>query len=111
MSIFFYIEMNKKNENLIKQLEDIILSYNEIMSSINENCEYNYVTIDLINFYNNLCVDCEQQLVILKNIQKTNDLQIYELCDHNFITDIIDINSEKEKTICYCTICELSKRE
>ena len=44
-------------------------------------------------------------------MKKLNDLQIYELCEHNFITDIIDINSEKEKTICYCTICELSKIE
>jgi len=101
--------MNKKNENLIKQLEDIILSYNEIMSSINENCEYNYVTIDLINFYNNLCIKCEQQIILLKKEKKENGKYIHEECEHNFITDIIDIGPEKEKTICYCTICELTK--
>jgi hypothetical protein len=111
MDIFFHNEFKKKNNNLIQQMEESINLYSELLLCINKNCVYNYNTVDLINFYNNLCVDCEQQLVILKNIQKTNDLQIYELCDHNFITDIIDINSEKEKTICYCTICELSKRE
>jgi uncharacterized protein with von Willebrand factor type A (vWA) domain len=111
MDIFFNIEMKKKNENLIKQLEETVSSYNEIMSYINENCDYNYVTVDLINFYNNLCVECEKQLIILKNTIKINDKKIYEQCDHNFIIDIIDIDPEKEKTICYCTICELTKRE
>ena len=111
MDIFFNIEMKKKNEILIKQLEDTVSSYNEIMSFINENCDYNYLTVDLINFYNNLCVECEQQLVILKNMKKLNDKNIYENCEHNFVTDIIDIDPEKEKTICYCTICELNKRE
>jgi hypothetical protein len=111
MDVFFCIEMKKKNEILIKQLEETVTSYNEIMSCINENCVYNYVTVDLINFYNNLCVEIESQLVILKNMKKLNDNNIYEHCEHNFITDIIDINPEKEQTICYCTICELSKIE
>jgi hypothetical protein len=109
MSIFFNIEMKKKNENLIKQLDETILSYNEIMSYINENCIYNYHTVDLINFYNKLCDECELQKVIIKDMKKNNDKIIYEHCEHNFITDIIDINPEKEKTICYCTICELTK--
>ena len=109
MSVFFYIEMKKKNENLIKQLEETVHSYNEIMSCVNENCDYNYVTIDLINFYNDLCVECEKQIILLKKEKKVNDKYIYEKCEHNFITDIIDINPEKEQTICYCTICELTK--
>jgi hypothetical protein len=110
MSIFFYIEMKKKNENLIKELEEVIDSYNKTMSFINENCDYNYITVDLINFYNNLCVECEEQLIILKNMKKLNDKNIYENCEHNFVTDIIDIDPEKEQTICYCTICELTKK-
>jgi hypothetical protein len=111
MDFFFNIEMKKKNETLIEQLEETIKSYNDIMSCINENCEYNYLTIDLINFYNNLCVECEKQIAIIKNMKKINDNNIYEQCDHNFVTDIIDITPEKEKTICYCTVCELNKRE
>jgi hypothetical protein len=103
--------MKKKNEILIKQLEEIITTYNDTMSCINENCDYNYSTVDLINYYNNLCVECEQQIIYIKEIQKMNNDIVYDKCEHNFITDIIDINPEKEKTICYCTICELSKRE
>lgn len=111
MTFFFNIEMKKKMDVLIKQLEESIESYNEIMSCINENCDYNYITIDLINFYNNLCEECERQLYIMKDIIKLNDVRIYEQCEHNFITDIIEIGPEKEQTICYCTICELNKRE
>ena len=111
MSFFFNIEMKKKNEALIKQLEDIIFSYNDIMSYINENCDYNYTTVDLINFYNNLCVECEDQIANLEIFKKITDNKIYEQCEHNFITDIIDINPEKDQTICYCTVCELTKRE
>ena len=110
MSIFFYIEMKKKNENIIKELEEVIHSYNKTMSFINETCDYNHITVDLINFYNKLSIECEEQIIILKNTIKVNDKNIYEQCEHNFITDIIDINPEKEQTICYCTICELTKR-
>ena len=77
MDTFFYLEMKKKNENLIKELEQTIGSYNEIMSFINENCDYNYITVDLINFYNNLCVECEKQINTLKNMKKINDKNIY----------------------------------
>ena len=111
MSIFFYIEMKKKTYILIRKIEDSIESYNEIMSCINENCEYTYITIELINFYNNLCEDSESQLSIMKDMKVINDDLVYEKCEHNFITDIIDIDPEKDKTVCYCTICELSKRE
>ena len=111
MTFFFNLEMKKKNEQLIKELVQTIESYNDIMSCINENCDYNYVTVDLINFYNNLCVECEHQVKTIKEIQKMNNDRVYEKCEHNFITDIIDINPEKDKTICYCTICELNKRE
>jgi hypothetical protein len=103
--------MKKKNENIVKELEQTIETYNDVMSSINENCDYNYITVDLINFYNNLCVECEEQVKIIKKMIKLNDDKIYEQCEHNFITDIIEIGPEKEQTICYCTICELTKRK
>ena len=111
MSFLFNLEMKKKNENLIKELEETINLYNDIMSCINENCDYNYLTVDLINFYNDLCLECEEQSKTIKEIIKLNDVRIYEQCEHNFITDIIEIGPEKEQTICYCTICELLKRE
>ena len=109
MSVFFYIEMKRKNENIIKELESVIDSYNKTMSFINEICDYNHITVDLINCYNKLSLKCEEQINTFKNMIKINDKNIYDQCEHNFVTDIIDINPEKEQTICYCTICELTK--
>ena len=43
------------------------------------------------------------------------DLQIIEeqiknKCQHNYVTDYIDIDPEKSMKICYCTICENNKK-
>jgi hypothetical protein len=108
--IFFYIDLKKKNCNLIYQLEETINLCNEIVSHINDNCVYNYHTVDLMNFYEKINNEVKKKMDILKNIQEKNDIQIYEICEHIFVTDIIDINPEKEKTICYCKICELTKK-
>ena len=32
--------------------------------------------------------------------------QIKNKCQHNYVTDDIDIDPEKSMKICYCTICE-----
>ena len=32
--------------------------------------------------------------------------QIKNKCQHNYVTDDIDIDLEKSMKICYCTICE-----
>lgn len=111
MNIFFYMEMKRKNENLIKQIEEIINSYDDVITYINNNCEYNYITADLLYFYRSLMLENKEDLKIIKEVTKLNDNKIYENCEHNFITDVIEIGPEKEKTICYCSICELTKRE
>lgn len=111
MDLFFCIELKKKNEILIKQIEDIINSYDDVISYINDNFEYNYITADLLHFYRSLMLENKDDLKIIKEIDKLNDNKIYENCEHNFITDIIDIGPENEKTICYCTICELTERD
>jgi len=109
MNLNFFFELKKKNEKLIKQIEEEIIVYDEIMGCISDNCEYNYMTIDFLNYYNNLSEKCVEKLNIIKSITKEINVDIYKLCEHNFITDTIDISPEKSQNICYCTICELSK--
>jgi len=106
---FFHIEFKKKNHNLIEQLEETLNLYSEIVSHINDNCVYNYNTVDLMNLYEKISNETKQNLDVLKNIQKINNEEIYENCDHEFITDIVEINYEKTKTVCYCKICEFTK--
>ena len=42
-------------------------------------------------------------------IKNIND-QIYNLCYHEFTTDLFDIDPDNSQTITYCEHCSLSKR-
>ena len=42
----------------------------------------------------------------LENFLKHIDEQIKNKCQHNYVTDDIDIDPEKSMKICYCSICE-----
>ena len=67
---------------------------------------YGGISSDITEKIKNITHNVIETKIIMN---KSNDTIIYENCKHNFITDIIDIDPEKEKTICYCTICELNK--
>ena len=108
-SIEFFFELKKTNKKIIQLIEEEINLYNETMGFISDTCEYNYITMDFINYYNNLSEKCVAKLDQIKEITKELDNDIYKLCEHNFVTDTIDIDPEKTKTICYCTICEYTK--
>jgi hypothetical protein len=45
----------------------------------------------------------------LENFLKHIDEQIKNKCQHNYVTDDIDIDPEKSIKICYCSICEHTK--
>ena len=108
-SIDYLIGMKNKNNNLICQLEQNILSYDEILIFINANCDYTYMTVDLINFYNDFSQLAKEEITKIKLVNKNIDKDIERVCDHNFVTDVIDLAPDKDQTICYCTICELNK--
>jgi hypothetical protein len=108
---FFYNELKNKNINLILHLKDEVNLYDEIITYINENCFYNYVATDLINFYKKKKMECEKKIKSFTILKNNIDDKIYYLCDHHFITDIIDFDIDKSKEICYCSICNLTKRE
>ena len=109
MDLPFFLELRIKNKNLMKQLEDNILLYHEIMCHIGDNCDYNYITVDLINYYNKLSENCSEKITEINNIINGINHDIQRLCKHNFVTDTIDVDPEKSKTICYCSICEFTK--
>jgi hypothetical protein len=108
-SIDYLKGLKNKNKYLICQLEDNVLKYDEIMIFINENCDYTYNTVDLINYYNKFCEQAKEEIKKIKNINRNIDEKIDKVCEHIFVTDIIDIAPDREQTICYCKICELNK--
>jgi hypothetical protein len=42
----------------------------------------------------------------LENFLKHIDEQIKNKCQHNYVTDYIDIDPDNSMKICYCSICE-----
>ena len=62
----------------------------------------------------NTCDETHHALINQKEIHKCLIKQmetcIYQLCNHSFETDSIDISPERTITIVYCTICESTKQ-
>lgn len=108
-TIEYLLGLKSRNKCLLNQIEDNINRYNEIMEFINENCDYTYVTIELINFYNDLSERAQEEMKYLIFINENTNKQINQVCEHDFVTDIIDIAPDKDQTVCYCKICELNK--
>jgi hypothetical protein len=109
-TIEYLIGLKGQNMSLIAQLEENIAKYDEIMVFINENCDYTYATVDLINFYNNYSERAKEEIRQMRIVNKNIDEQTDKVCDHNFVTDIVDITPDRDQTVCYCTICELNKK-
>jgi len=50
--------------------------------------------------------DQERLQILIKNL----DNQIYQLCDHFFVEDYIDLDCENSQQIFYCQFCCLDER-
>ena len=85
--IFF----SNKNEHLEKQFEQIIQTISELIKTnpSNRNC--------LKDVQDN----CKAQLRRIKALKPE--------CNHEYVTDTIDITPEKSQQITYCVFCESSK--
>jgi len=51
----------------------------------------------------------QSQLETKKHLLKEINKRIEENCNHNWITDLIDIDPDTSKTIIYCEHCEKNK--
>ena len=102
-------EICKRNEQIIYQLKENIATYESIIHFIGENTEYHYNNMDLVHFYTNLIEKGQQEVNEIQELNKgiIKDIQMH--CEHDFSSDLIDIEYDRSQTICYCTICELNK--
>lgn len=107
----YLFELSKRNDLLINQLKDNLTTYNEIILFINQNKNYQYVNTDLISFYQNLIEKAEQEVAEVTLLNENIRKELHLHCEHEFITDSIDTDYDRSKTVCYCTICELNKNE
>jgi hypothetical protein len=106
-----YYKMLTDIRNVITMYEDILNDFacvhpNDSISPIPANIDTDFVLNEIkkdarkkISFYEEEC----KKLLEMKNIC---DVEIYRLCNHEYITDNIDITPDKSMAIDYCKICE-----
>lgn len=67
------------------------------------NDKFNFKTQE-VNESTNLLIDNSYEII------KKIETLIKNKCDHEWITDDIDINPEQSKRICYCVKCEVTRK-
>jgi len=107
MSLDYYLFCRNSYDVIIRDLQDIINILEEIEEYIKKEHVEGQTNLDIILanesdnklFFSNR----KQHMHLLRNVCNT---KIKELCNHNFITDTIDITPDKSQNIRYCSICE-----
>jgi hypothetical protein len=106
MSLEYYLFTKKRIDNNIKYLEEMINEYHLIFTEAN-NCDISITEklLDEIKFVENND-DFIHKLKCMRQLKDSIVKKINELCEHNYVEDIIDISPEYSKKITYCEICE-----
>lgn len=110
MSVDYYLNSKKIYRNLSYNLKQIIELYSEFIE-LTENeedmCNYNKdEDIKTLLTIKNNYEDKLREITFFKGFV-TN--KIYELCEHDFVQDTIDITPDSSKEITYCSLCEYTK--
>jgi len=109
MSLDYYLFCREKYGYILKYLEGIDVLYDDVIKETNDSInliEDKYYKIFLMDPNDNSLYKMKEKVIKLKDIC---DKKIRELCQHEFVDDLIDINPERSEHITYCKICEYTK--
>ena len=113
MSLNYFLLCKKLTEDNILYIDNLVTNYHTMYTELLKHydcmsdCDENQHYRNILRLRQECVNKKEEQQELLKLYKD----RIYNLCDHNFEDDEIDINPERSQKITYCTICELSKRE
>ena len=111
MDIFFLTKLRKKYLSVQNQLESIIDEYNSILHDpqallgLHMESPIFSDSTQLIKKRNLI----QEELIYVKQTISKLQIKIQSICEHEFVDDLIDINSDKSKHITYCHKCEFTK--
>lgn len=100
------LEHIKSSKNRILQIKNSIKTLNNNFFEVN--CSYH-----LLTQYLNMFDDTDtynESIINLETLIKHIDYHIKNKCNHEWIDDLIDIDPDRSKEICYCVKCEVTKK-
>jgi hypothetical protein len=109
MSLEYYLFCREKYGFILNHLEQINELFDNVINlTENENCiiEKNYYNIFLTELNSKSIEKIKENVEKLKNICNN---KIIELCDHDYINDLIDITPDRSENIIYCQKCGYTK--
>ena len=114
MSLNYFIELKNKYEHLIFSIDQTIDIYREMLNFAykqrldNINSDPIILNRDISYLLKMIDINKENKMNIINLKKKANEF-INQLCVHEFIEDLIDIDPDRSKIINYCKICGYTK--
>jgi hypothetical protein len=94
------------NNNYVKMKEETILNLIDTSLNVNQNIlQYNKYLTEINANLNEQDIHLRQLILLNEKIRT----KLISICNHEWITDSIDIDPDRSQTIEYCKICQLSK--
>ena len=111
MSLNYFLLCKKLTEENLLHFDGLIANYHKMYTELlkhyecmSDCCEHKHYLhiLRLLQEYTDKKKE-QQELIKLYNDR------IYNLCEHIFIDDVIDVTLERSQNIIYCTLCESDK--
>lgn len=94
------------NSNYVEMKEDTILNLIDTSLNVNQDfIQYNKHIAEINDNLNEQDIHLRQLILLNEKIRT----KIVSICNHEWITDSIDIDPDRSQTIEYCKICQKSK--
>jgi len=112
MDINYFLFLRTKYNKILEHIDSVNSELDEITNFINENDKYmnnrEKEFIEILS-HKNLKYDFLQKKTIILPIKNVLNNHIKNKCNHEFVTDLIDISPDVSKNITYCKICECTR--
>ena len=113
-----FIQLKHSIENVSSYTDGIIENLERVIKIVTihtdeETNEENnkYFSREQLNYLIEMRKSYAKNFAMIKMLKAKTSAVLENECNHNFVTDYIDINPEQTLRICYCEACEMKYKE